>query len=82
MVDRDSDVGAFDRIVVDADGSLEVRRILARWGVAVDRLQALGDVRRAAAGVEGEGRLAGLFGFAFAVANGTSDNPPPWCGMW
>ncbi len=54
VVDRDGDVGAFDRIVVDADGPFEVRRVFAGRRVAVDGRQALRDVGRAAAGVERE----------------------------
>src|SRR5690606_10148250 len=59
VVDRHGDVDALDVVVRDADGPAKVRRGAA-GGVATDGLQGLGDVLRAAAGVEAEGRIASL----------------------
>ncbi len=77
VVDRDGDVGPLDRVVIDADGSLEVGRVVT---VAGHRLQALRDRLITTAGVEAERRLAGLFRLTLAVADGDLPQAAPLVG--
>lgn len=62
------DVHAIDAIVGDADRALEIRRDNARWRVDAHGRSTVRDVLRAAAGVEGEGRLARLRRRRFGAA--------------